>query len=48
MFSDAVALRFGLDDILAFLAAKPDVIALNAQYAGQYWYRNHPGELKTV
>jgi len=39
---------FGLDDILAFLRANPDVAALNAQYAGQYWYRNHPGELKTI
>ena len=40
--------RFGLDDILVLLDANPDVVALNAQYAGQYWYRNHPGELKTV
>lgn len=40
--------RFGLDDILAFVAANPDVASLNAQYAGHYWYRNHPGELKTV
>ena len=40
--------RFGLDDILAFVAANPPVAALNAHYAGQYWYRNHPGELKTV
>ena len=39
---------FGLDDILAFVAAHPDVAALNERYAGQYWYRNHPGELKTV
>ena len=40
--------RFGLDDILAFVAANPDVAALNSRYAGHYWYRNHPGELKTV
>ena len=40
--------RFGLDDILAFVAANPPVAALNAHYAGQYWYRNHPGELRTV
>ena len=40
--------RFGLDDILAFVAANPTVAALNAHYAGHYWYRNHPGELKTV
>ncbi len=40
--------HFGLDDILAFVASNPEVVALNASYAGQYWYRNHPGELKTV
>ena len=40
--------RFGLDDILAFVAANPDVAALNSRYAGHYWYRNHPGELKTI
>ena len=40
--------RCGLDDILAFVAANPDVAALNSRYAGHYWYRNHPGELKTV
>lgn len=40
--------RFGVDDILAFLEANPAVAALNAQYAGHYWYRNHPGELKTI
>jgi len=40
--------RFGLEDILAYVAANPDVAALNAHYAGHYWYRNHPGELRTV
>ena len=40
--------RFGLDDILAYLERHPDVAALNGRYAGHYWYRNHPGELKTV
>ena len=39
---------FGLGDIQAYVAAHPDVAALNSRYAGEYWYRNHPGELKTV
>ena len=40
--------RFGLGDILAYVAGHPDVAALNSAYAGQYWYRHHPGELKTI
>ncbi len=40
--------RFGLGDILAYVAGRPDVAALNSAYAGQYWYRHHPGELKTI
>jgi spore coat polysaccharide biosynthesis protein SpsF len=39
---------FGLDDVLALLAARPDVFALNAKYAGVNWYRHHLDELKTV
>lgn len=39
---------FGLEDIIGYVAANPDVAALNARYAGHYWYRNHPGELRTV
>ena len=39
---------FGLAEILALLAARPDLQALNARYAGVNWYRHHPGELKTI
>ncbi|HOU40583.1 MAG TPA: glycosyltransferase family protein [Promineifilum sp.] len=40
--------RFGLGDILAYGESHPHVAALNSAYAGEYWYRHHPGELKTV
>jgi len=39
---------FGLDEILGLLAARPDIQALNARYAGVNWYRNHLDELRTV
>ena len=39
---------FGLNDILALLKQRPDIYALNAEYAGVNWYRNHLDELKTV
>ncbi len=39
---------FALSDILALLAARPDIFDLNKQYAGVNWYRHHLGELKTV
>jgi spore coat polysaccharide biosynthesis protein SpsF len=39
---------FGLDDILAFLDAHPEVSAVNAHYAGVNWYRHHLDELRTV
>lgn len=40
--------RFRLDDILALQAARPDITALNAHYAGVNWYRHHLDELKTI
>jgi spore coat polysaccharide biosynthesis protein SpsF len=40
--------RFGLNDILELLDAKPEIAAINAAYAGVNWYRNHLSELKTV
>ncbi len=40
--------NFGLDDILTLLKQRPDIYALNAEYAGVNWYRNHLEELKTV
>jgi len=39
---------FSLDDILALLTHRPDIYALNVEYAGVNWYRDHVGELKTV
>lgn len=40
--------EFGLDDILAFLDAFPEVANLNQAYAGVNWYRHHLSELTTV
>jgi spore coat polysaccharide biosynthesis protein SpsF len=39
---------FGIDDILELLAAKPEIAATNARYAGVNWYRHHLHELKMV
>jgi spore coat polysaccharide biosynthesis protein SpsF len=39
---------FGLEEILELLAARPDLAALNARYAGVNWYRHHLAELKTI
>ena len=39
---------FGLQAILDYLDAHPDVFALNQKFAGVNWYRHHLGELKTV
>ncbi len=40
--------HFALDDVLALLAARPEIAALNARYAGVNWYRHHLGELRTI
>jgi spore coat polysaccharide biosynthesis protein SpsF len=40
--------QFDLYDILNLLENRPDIIALNNKYAGEYWYKNHADELKTV
>lgn len=40
--------RFSLVDILRFLEDHPEVAAINRRYAGEYWYRHHWDELKTV
>lgn len=40
--------RFSLEDILTFLERHPEVAAVNDRYAGEYWYRHHWDELKTV
>jgi spore coat polysaccharide biosynthesis protein SpsF len=46
--ADAPALPFSLDDILALLGRRPELRALNACHLGVGWYRNHPGELRTL
>lgn len=40
--------RFGLNDILNLLEAKPEIKKINEIYAGVNWYRNHLDELKTI
>ncbi|HEV2480680.1 MAG TPA: glycosyltransferase family protein [Puia sp.] len=40
--------RFGVAEILELLERRPEIYAINAQYAGVNWYRHHLDELKTV
>ena len=40
--------NFSCEDILTLLEKRPEIYAINAQYAGVNWYRNHLGELKTI
>jgi spore coat polysaccharide biosynthesis protein SpsF len=39
---------FGVDAIVALLARRPDLYAINADLAGINWYRHHLDELRTV
>jgi spore coat polysaccharide biosynthesis protein SpsF len=39
---------FSLSDILELLAARPELMRLNARWAGQSWHTGHLGELQTV
>jgi spore coat polysaccharide biosynthesis protein SpsF len=39
---------FSLEEILALLEEKPEILAINAQYAGVNWYRHHLNDLQTV
>jgi spore coat polysaccharide biosynthesis protein SpsF len=39
---------FSVSEIVAFLDAHPEVLAMNASRRGTNWYRLHPGELRTV
>lgn len=39
---------FSLAEILAVLDARPALVAANAMHRGTSWYRNHPGELRTL
>lgn len=40
--------HFTLPEILQVLEARPELRAHNAMHIGTSWYRNHPGELKTL
>jgi spore coat polysaccharide biosynthesis protein SpsF len=39
---------FPLGEILALLERRPELLALNARFAGVNWFRHHLGELRTV
>ncbi len=39
---------FSLGDILDLLREQPEIMALNARYAGVNWYRHHLQDLKTI
>ncbi len=39
---------FTLCDIMMLLDKKPEIRQINQMHAGEYWYKNHPGELKTI
>jgi len=39
---------FGVNEIVAFLDAHPEVAASNARHRGAHWYRNHLTELRTL
>ncbi len=40
--------NFSCDDIMELLNEKPEVYAINADYAGVNWYRHHLAELSTI
>jgi spore coat polysaccharide biosynthesis protein SpsF len=39
---------FSLNDILDLLMRKPELAAINREYAGKYWYENHLNELNHI
>lgn len=39
---------FSLDDILALLRQRPELLAINARLLGVNWYRHHLGTLRTI
>lgn len=39
---------FGIDEILALLDERPDIMAINAHLAGVNWYRHHLDDLRTI
>jgi spore coat polysaccharide biosynthesis protein SpsF len=40
--------HFNIDDIIRMLDNRPDLMAINARYAGVNWYRHHVNTLKTI
>lgn len=40
--------HFTLEDILTLLEKKPAIAQINKTHAGEYWYKNHLGELKNI
>jgi spore coat polysaccharide biosynthesis protein SpsF len=40
--------KFSLNDILELLEQQPELIKINEKFAGEYWYKNHVNELKTI
>lgn len=39
---------FGVEEVLALLAARPELARINAAHAGVNWYRHHLDELRTI
>ncbi|MEO8447484.1 MAG: glycosyltransferase family protein [bacterium] len=39
---------FTLCDIMMLLDRKPEIMKINEMHAGEYWYRDHLDELKTI
>lgn len=39
---------FSMQDVLELLERKPEIAAINAQYAGVNWYRHHEAELEKI
>lgn len=40
--------QFDLYDILNLVENRADILKLNSKYVGEYWYKNHVDELKTI
>lgn len=40
--------NFELEDILELLHEQPEIMDINRMYAGEYWYKNHMNELKSI
>jgi len=39
---------FGVNDIINLIKQKPEIYDINKKYLGEYWYKNHLGELKNI